>query len=65
MPRSIFGRVAHVDRTHFHPERRRHRLDYAELAGPGGLGGIADDAPRPAHTRRDLFEQLQPFPAME
>jgi hypothetical protein len=49
------GRVAQVNRTYIHPERRRHGLDYAELASPGGLRRIADDA-RPAHTRRDLFE---------
>ena len=42
--------------------RRRHSLDNAELAGPGGYGGIPKDR-RARHARRDLLEQLQPFPA--
>ena len=54
--------VAHVDRVHLHPERRRHGLDDGELAGAGGLDGIPKDG-YSRHTRRDLFEQLQPFPA--
>ena len=56
------GRVAHVDRAHLHPERRRHGLDDGELADPGGYGGIPKDR-RARHARRDLLEQLQPFPA--
>ena len=44
------------------PERRRHGLDYGELADPGGIGGIAQDG-RSRHARRDLLEQLQPFAA--
>ena len=35
--------VAHVDRADLDPERRRHGLDDAELADPGGCGGIAKD----------------------
>ena len=54
--------VAHADRAHLHPERRRHRLDRGELANPGGYGSITKDR-RSHHTRRDLFEQFQPFPA--
>ena len=54
--------VAHVDRAHLHPERRRHGLDCGELADPGGYGGIPKDR-RSRHARRDLLEQLQPFPA--
>ena len=34
----------------------------AELADPGGDGGIPKDR-RPRHAGRDLLEQLQPFPA--
>ena len=30
------GRVAHVDRTYLHPDRRRHGLDDGKLADPGG-----------------------------
>ena len=54
--------VAHVDRAHLHPERRRHGLDGAELADPGGYGGIPKDC-RSRHAWRDLLEQLQPFSA--
>ena len=43
-------------------ERRRHGLDCAEQPGPGGRGGVANDA-HPRHARRDLFEQLKPFAA--
>ena len=54
--------VAYVDRAHLQPERRRHRLDGAELADPLGYGGVTKDR-YPRHARRNLFEQLQPFPA--
>ena len=54
--------VAQVDRVHLHPERRRHRLDGAQLADHGGDGGIAKHR-RARDLRRDLLEQLQPFPA--
>ena len=53
--------VAHVDWAQLHPERWRHGLDRAELADPGCYGGIPKDR-RSRHARRDLFEQLQPFP---
>ena len=48
------ARVAHVDRAHLHPERRRHGLDGGELADPGGYGGIPKDR-RSRHARRDLL----------
>jgi hypothetical protein len=35
--------VAHVDRAYLHADRRRHGLDYGELANPGGYGGIPKD----------------------
>ena len=54
--------VAHIDRAHLHPERRRHRLDRAELARPGGYSSVAND-PHPRHAGRDLLEQLQPLAA--
>ena len=41
---------------------RAPRLDYAELADPGGYGGIPNDRCA-LHARCDLLEQLQPFPA--
>src|SRR5262245_31221057 len=56
-----FAGVAHVDRAHLDPKGRRHGLDYAELAGPGGYGGITKDC-RSRHARRDLLEHLHPFP---
>ena len=46
--------VAHVDRVDLHPERRRHGLDDAELADPGGYGGIPKDR-HARHARRDLL----------
>ena len=54
--------IAHVDRAHLHPERRRHGLDDGELADPRGYGGIPKDR-YSRHARRDLLEQFQPFPA--
>ena len=54
--------VAHVDRSYLDPKRRRHGLDGAELANPDGYGGVPDDC-YPLYSRRDLLEQLQPFPA--
>ena len=62
MARSISLGVAHVDRAQLHSERRRHGLDGAELADPDGYRGIPKDR-HSRHARRDLFEQLQPFPA--
>src|SRR5262249_17320820 len=54
--------IAHVDGAHVQSYRRRYSLNSAELAEPGGYGGIAEDR-RARHARRDLFEQFQPFPA--
>ena len=62
MARSISPASRHLNRAHLHPDRRRHGLDCAELAGPGRLRGIANDC-RPRHGRCDLLEQLQPFSA--
>jgi hypothetical protein len=36
--------VAYVDRSRFHPERRRRGLNGAELPNPGGYGGIPKDS---------------------
>ena len=55
-------RVAHVDRAHLHPERRRRGTDRAPLADPGGYCGIPKDR-NSRYARRDLLEQLQPFRA--
>src|SRR5262245_23665390 len=52
--------VAHVDRPYIHPDRRRHGLDYRELADPAGYGGITENC-CPRYAWRDLLEQLQPF----
>src|SRR5262249_39705324 len=54
--------VAHIDRDHLHPERRGYGLDDTELGGTGWYGGISKDR-HARHAWRDLFEQLQPFPA--
>src|SRR4051812_30767353 len=56
------ARVAHVDCAQLYPERRRNRLDGAELARPSGDGGIPKNR-CPRHARRDLFEQFHPFRA--
>src|SRR5829696_3594018 len=53
--------VAHVDRADIQTKRRGYGLDCAELADPGGYGSIAKDRSA-RHTRRDLFNQFQPFP---
>src|SRR6266487_7166343 len=55
--------IAHIDRAHLNPERRRRRLDGTPLANPGGYGGISNNGCS-CHARRDLFEQLQPFRAL-
>jgi hypothetical protein len=55
-----FRDIERIDRTHFHPERRRYGLDHGELADPGPSGGIPNDR-RPRHVRRDLLEQFHPF----
>ena len=57
-----FASIAHIDRAHLHPERRRHGLDGGKLADPGGDGRIPQDR-RSRHAGRDLLEQLQPFSA--
>src|SRR5260370_41558350 len=54
--------VAHADGVHLHPERLRCGLDGAELTDPGRTVGIPKDSCS-RHTRRDLLEELQPFPA--
>ena len=41
--------VAHVDRVHLHPERRRDGLDCAELAESEAVGGIPKDC-RPRYA---------------
>src|SRR6266700_4110862 len=53
--------VAYVDRADLHPDRRRHGLDYGELADPRDYSRITKDR-RSRYTRRDLFKQFQPFP---
>ena len=58
----LSGVVAHVDRAHLHPERRRDGLDCAELAGSGCYRGIPNYG-HSRHTRSDLLEQLRPFAA--
>src|SRR5262249_11751082 len=45
--------IAHVDGAH---------VQSAELAEPGGYGGIAEDRP-PPHARRERFLQVPPFSA--
>ena len=60
MSRSISFGVAHIDRRHLHPQRRRHGLDCGELTEPGGNGGVPKDG-RACHAWHNLFEQLQPF----
>src|SRR5215831_5280940 len=55
--------VAYVDRTHFHPERRRRGLNGAKLPNAGGYGGIPEDG-HSFDPRRNLLEHLQPFPAL-
>src|SRR5215510_128858 len=54
--------IAYAEGAQLHPQRRRHGLDGAPRAKPGGYGGIANDR-RSRHVGRDLFEQLQPFTA--
>jgi len=49
--------IAHVDRTQLNPERWRHGLERAPLAGPRGYGNISNDR-RSRHARSDLFEQF-------
>jgi hypothetical protein len=44
--------VAHVDRAHLHPKRRRRGLDSAPLADPGGNSGIPNDWPPASRSAR-------------
>src|SRR5262245_3763886 len=54
--------IAHVERSHCHPERRRHSLDDSELGGLRGASGIPKDR-HSGDVWRYLLEQLQPFSA--
>src|SRR5262245_12617351 len=54
--------IAHADWCQLNSKGRRHRLDGTPLAGAGGISAIPKDC-RSGYPRRDLFEQLQPFPA--
>src|SRR5262245_54799350 len=54
--------VAYIDWGHLHAERRRKRLDRADLTLARGSGRIAKDC-YACHARRDFLEQLQPFSA--
>src|SRR5215472_1155248 len=57
-----FAGIARIDRPQLHAERLRHGLNSAELSDAGWIGGIAKESC--SHKpRRDLFQQLQPFPA--
>src|SRR5262245_57326809 len=54
--------VARAIRPTLLPQLRGSGLNGAQLSGPAALGGIPQYR-YPRHARRDLFEQLQPFPA--
>src|SRR6516164_7824421 len=43
-------------------ERGRHGLNNTEVADPGRVGFVAKKS-HPAHVRRDLLEEIQPFSA--
>src|SRR5262249_54857062 len=53
--------VTHINRAYLDPERRCRRLYSGELTDRGRQGWFAKDR-RPLSVRRDLFEQLRPFP---
>src|SRR5262245_64509991 len=55
------ARLAHVDRPQLDTHRRRYGLEGAELTSPR-VGCIPEDS-HTLHSRSDLFQQLQPFPA--
>ena len=57
----ISSYLAHVDRHDFYTKRRRHRLYGTEHTDAGGYCRVANDCGS-SHDRRDLFEQLEPFP---
>src|SRR6516165_11758057 len=53
--------TADIDRPQLNAERLRHGLNSTELSDAGWIGGIAEES-RSHKPRRDLFQQLQPFP---
>ena len=54
--------ITDVDRSQLDAQRWCHGLDGGELSWSGGQGRIAKHC-RPRHTRREFFQQLQPFRA--
>src|SRR5262245_25708134 len=54
--------IAHADRAKLYSQLRGSGLNGAQLPPARDLGGIPQYR-YPRHARRDLFEQLQPFPA--
>src|SRR5206468_11846535 len=56
-----FSRIAGTNEAKFHNVLRCHGLDNRELADAGDAGGIAKNR-YARHIRRNLLEQLQPFP---
>jgi hypothetical protein len=54
--------VVRIDRAQLDPERRRHRLDRAELAGSDRCRKSSKDR-RSLYAGCDLFEQFEPFRA--
>ena len=55
------GGIPHVDGAQLQAKRGRKRLDCAEQAGASGDAGLPKNR-YSSHLRRDLLEQLQPFP---
>src|SRR5262245_62708726 len=58
----VLTRVVDIDRAHLDAERRRDSLDRAELTRPSGRDQIAENCCS-FDARRNLLEQLEPFPA--
>src|SRR3954469_17159650 len=56
-----FSRIAGTNEAKFHKVLRGHGLDDRELADAGNTRGIAKNR-YPRHIRRNLLQQLQPFP---
>jgi hypothetical protein len=56
------ARIAHIDGAQLHAKRGRERLDRAKLGQTWRDGSVTKDR-RSRYARRDLLEQLQPFPA--
>src|SRR5262249_44544441 len=54
--------ISHVGGSQLHAPSRRKRLDRAELSETHSDAGVTKDR-SPRHSRSDLLEQLQPFPA--